>query len=654
MPKATVKSKNNSQNPKKSFFDIALDTFKESGHFTLTKQILNSELDYFGEYLEAHSNSSSERSYRFYLNHVTFNVEVPTLFSQKEALDYADEEVLYQLQKVFDCSPKWSVIAFHNVTILQGEHCYSLSPYFIYRLLNLLVAVKDHLSELSITNAEFHPWIWIRFLTLPLMLDMLTLDLLPNEDKDDNLMVLCEALQYAKIKNLNLGDTEISIEGYQALNELLDKNYFIEKMRLKKPTDPASRAIFRKINQRLPESRTGKLRFDIEKFNQAQFLQFIVNAQNALQDETDKTKISKLKSGIKFLLKRKQIFNLTDREDFLNEARDIGSVYPDHAEYIEAYWPLFRLDLSQLVDNETRTVGHLLLENSLEQDDMFMVSTLIDAGANLLEQQEGEKPFLIQVFEKNRDFKLLILKHIFHHQALVIMAERVLGSYPSSKQIMIEVAYSLISYAETLIKRADPSNLSDFERLLSLLKDAARLPRPSKQRDNEFIAIYGSLFKCLILFHDTRRRVTVESISSVQTILNEIIAISLNAEWGWNNGSTLHRGLAQRLRLLWQDMERSKKQVEKDQVIYEKDKVIQEQANTIKDMTEENRNIKKILVEMRKQQVALETELQQFQVEITSLDAELKEKIKRVNELASEENARQSEGETGVGFFSRC
>ena len=575
MPKATTKSEPNPQDKPKSSFDVALDTFIESGHFTLNNEIVTAEmLTYFREYLKKQAKPCSEQNYKLYLRNVTFNVELTALYSQEDRLKASVGALLDQF---FGFSPKWGVIVLDNVTISQGDNRYLLSSYFIAGLLSQLGVMKDYLTELSIMKAEFHLWAWIRFLTIPPRLDSLTLELPnENEDKEDNLIVLCDALQYAKIKTLNLGASEISVQGYHALNELLDKNYFIEKMQLKEPTDPESQAIFKKINERLAEGRTGKQRFDIEKFNQAEFLRLLLKAQSALQHETDDRKISKLKKEIKFLLDQKWPFSIANRKNLLYAAPEVHVVYFNHAEYIQARLSLFRLDLNLLVNNGTRTLGHCLLENALKLDDTFMVSCLIDAGANLFEQRDAEKPFLMQVFEKNQDFKILILNHIFYFQTLLRTAERVLCNYPDSKKIIMEMGRSVIQYAKILKKRACPYLLSDFEKLLSLLKDLAGLSRPSRQRDKEFIEIYFRLFKCLILLDNSLGKLTVESISNVQTIMDEIIAISENAERGLKGGSLLHEDVINRSILLKQDMGKIKQLIAKDNALYEIEAVAKE------------------------------------------------------------------------------
>ncbi len=57
MPKATAKSKHYSyQDKPNSYFDIALDTFIKTGHFTFTNEIVTLELlSYFIKYLNLNS-----------------------------------------------------------------------------------------------------------------------------------------------------------------------------------------------------------------------------------------------------------------------------------------------------------------------------------------------------------------------------------------------------------------------------------------------------------------------------------------------------------------------------------------------------------------------------------------------------------------------
>ncbi len=561
MPKATTKSKHyNHQDKPNASFDTVLDNFVKTGHFKLTNEIVTIELlSYFINYLNLNkpSRPSYELDYRFYLDNVAFDLGVQNL-----PVNRLEMPIHIFLDKVFSFSPRWSVIGFDNVSILQGKVYSPLSSYFILAFLAGFAPLEDGSTDLAvtkaliITNAEFHQWAWMRFLTKRPTFWHLTLELLPNEDEADNIMVLCQALHYAKIQAVNLGNTNISAEGYQNLYELLSKNYFIEKLQIKEPTDPESLVIFKKIKECLSEDRTGKQRFDMERFNQAEFLRLFSQAKNARQHETDESEISRLEKEIKFILEEKTRKSISISKKRFPLATKLipkaHAVYCDHAEYILGRLPLFRLDLNQTV-NQVNTLGYYLLEEALRSNDHFMMNCLLDNGtANLFEQQSDEKPILMQIYE-NEDFKQTILDHIYSRETLISMAEEVLKNYSESKKIMLELGHSLINYTKRLEKIIYSYKLSGFERLLNRLKERFELANPSKQREREFIEIYWRIGKSLILFHNAGK-VTGESISNAKSTLDEIIAISKNADLGWLRGSSLHDKLTRRLELLKEDM----------------------------------------------------------------------------------------------------
>ena len=555
------KSNFNSQQLTRSDVDEVLNSFLKTGHFILTNGIITTRaLNYMMEDLAQQPKSSTKLDYKLYLDNVTFDTEIQNL-----SIDSLENLIHLFLDKLLSFSLKWSVIAFDNVNILQDKNYYPLSSRFILYFLARFAPFADGSTELAITkaliitNAEFHSWAWMRFLIKRPLFKHLTLELLPNEDEVNNIMLLCQALHYAKIKEVNFGNTNISAEGYQTLYKLLTKNYFIEKMQIKKPTDLVSLIIFKKINACLLEDRSGKQRFDVERFNQAEFLRLFSQTKNALQNETNESEISKLEKEIKFLLEEKQPNSIAiSQERFPLEFELIPkthAVYYDHAEYVLGRLPLFRLDLNQSVANQVNTLGYYLLEEALKSNDHFIMNCLLDNGTfSLFEQQDGEKPILIQIYG-NADFKQAILDHIYSRKALISMAEEVLKNYQKSQRIMTELAHSLINYTKRLEKIIYSYKLSGFERLLNRLRERFELSNPSKQREQEFIEIYWRVGKSLTLFHNAGK-VTVESVSNAQSTLDEIIAISKHADSGWLRGSTLHYQLPERLKLLKEAMDK--------------------------------------------------------------------------------------------------
>ncbi|TLY48143.1 MAG: hypothetical protein E6K54_02575 [Gammaproteobacteria bacterium] len=545
--------------------DNILESFIKTGRFQLIDTLVTAEvLNYFINYLKKLTEKLKGWDHRVYFENVTFNLN-----DSEQA--YRDEKVTQLLDEIFYFSSRWSVIALDNVRVLQDENHYPLSSNVILELLtrftppqrsNLFIS-----HQLIIKNTEFHSWCWIHFLITRPQFRTLVLELLDDDELEDNLMLLFESLHYAKIKVLEIKNTNLSLECYQALNELITKNYYIEELKINEPTDPESRVIFQEINECLSKDETGQQRFDRERFNQDEFLRLFNKVKNALEHETDEEKIIQFKKELKFILEQKKMEgNKIVREEIKFNPMAIipkdHAVYYDHAEYIVGRLPLFRLDLNRSIDNQVNTLGYYLLEEALKNNDHFMMNCLLDNGtANLFEQQAGEKPLLLQIYE-NPDFKKVILDHIYSRQTLITLAQEVLKNYSESQSIMVELAYALINYTKRLEKIIDSYKLSGFERLLNRLRERFELANPSKQREQEFIEIYWRIGKSLTLFHNAGN-VTVQSISNAQSTLDEIIAISEHADSGWLRGSELHYKLTKRLDLLKDSMDKNIKSLTK-------------------------------------------------------------------------------------------
>lgn len=538
--------------------DKIIESFMKTNHFKLIDSVVTTEvLNYFIEYFDQQPGKFKGWDHRVHFEKVTFNLN-----SSEQA--YRDEMVEQLLGQIFYFSSRWSVIAFDNVRILQNENHYPLSSNFILEFLTRFTPPQRNTSfiihHLIIKNAEFHAWGWMQFLIARPQFNTLVLKLLDNVELEDNLILIFESLHYAKIKVIKIENTDLSLKCYQALNELIVKNYYIEKLQISEPTDPESRVIFQEINEYLSGYETGQQRFDRERFNQDEFLRLFNEAKSALQHETDEDKNQQLKKKLKFILepKRREGNSIVREEIKFNPMAIIPkehAVYFDHAEYIVGRLHLFRLNLNRSVDNQVNTLGYSLLEEALKNNDHFMMNCLLENGtANLFEQRAGEKPLLMQIYE-NPSFKKVILDHIYFRKDLITLAEEILKNYLHSKEIMVELGYSLIKYTKRLEKIIYTYKLSGFERFLNRLRERFELVNPSKHREREFIDIYWRLGRCLTLFHNAGK-VTMESVSNAQSILDEIIAISEHADSGWLRGSELHYKLTNRLNLLKEAMDK--------------------------------------------------------------------------------------------------
>lgn len=298
--------------------------------------------------------------------------------------------------------------------------------------------------------------------------------------------------------------------------------------------------------------------------------------------------------------------------------------------------------------------GNLLLDHSLQRDDAYLMQGLLRAGANLFEQREGaEKPFLVRAFETTGDCKAIILEYILFNPKIQTIAKEVLDAYQSFGKLS-NMELSVREYGDILQRRADPSKLSRYEKLLNVLKNLAGLSRPSEKRDAEFAEIYGHLVQALLSLHDALGQVTEESVSNVQTILTKIIFISKNAARGLKNTSRLHQGAIRLAELQYKDLENenSKELIEKDNALYAQKRVIDQQGDTIKGLLEAG---EKKTVEFNKKYAELEAENAKIKVELADIKALLRLLRGSNSAEASRTSPSQNQERPGTskGFFPR-
>lgn len=473
------------------YVNRVLKNFLETGRFVLANHVITTDiLNYMMEYLVIQPESTTRLNYELYLDNLILDIEIPETYSQNNPREYADDKLLYLLEVILNFSPKWRVISLDNLSILQEENYYPLSFNFIWHFGNLI-------SEIT-----YDP---IR------------------RGKKKKLIVT---------HSLIITNAEFHSWVWR---ELLRKRTKLNKLTLEFLANGEQEENLAFLCEVLQYSDIEILNLGNTEFNSHGYQ--ILNR----------------------FLKKEPFINVQLREPVDFKSRTILRVHNDRIKYTEqdknfdGDQSLATLPINQLKDGGPRTLGHWLLEHALEKDDIYMVKYLIKAGVNLLEQRGEEPPFLLQLFEKNQDFKLMILNYIIHHKVLAKKIECELQNYSDLKHLIAEMEASIRAYAKILRQRTH-GLISDYRKLLNLFKTMASLSRPSKKRDQEFINIYWRLFKSVILFHDSEGKVTLESISNTQVMLNKIINISENAELGWSQRSRLHKDLITKLNLIIKDM----------------------------------------------------------------------------------------------------
>lgn len=447
------------------------------------------------------------------------------------------EAVLFS---VLNASEAWSIIKLNNVT--------PLSPKFIDKLLNSL---QNNTHELVIKGAAFNNDAWIQFLSKKGSgLKVLGLEL-SEQDHDDDLQRLCEILvDHTKLKELDLGDTEIT--DYYYLDELLYRNYCIEKMILKEPSDGASRVIYDKINQRLSTEITGKNRFKLEQLTPEKALNFLINAlklrkqfkleqgnQDYPVDETKDLQQIALMNRISFLLNKKEQLAITANEEkqWLEEASQLSDVYHRHVDYLSGRWPLLQVDLTSLMVDGRRTVGHFLLEKTLEIEDAYSMQCLLQAGANPLQPPKGGgKPFLVRVFEIEGPWQEMMIQHTKKNLSSLVPAVELLSAYPQLKNIYNNFKTHLEGYFTLLANR---------KKQPQLIRVLTGVMFNFQDRHEECAQAFYKLAACIEAATDSTagKRVTFDSLFEAQDILDGILEDSAKANRGFLGRSKLHDDL---------------------------------------------------------------------------------------------------------------
>ena len=474
-----------------SYFDRILKTFFETGRFILINEIVTTEaLHYMRMLLAQHNKPSIELGYEIYLDNLILDIEIPEIYSQNNSREYADDELMYFLADVIEFSPTWKVIALDNVTILKEEIYYPLSFNFMWQFGNLIVQVKYDPVRREKKK------------------ELIVTDSLIVTNAEFHSWVWRELLRRgADLDNLTI---EFLANGEQ------DENLTF-------------------LCEVLQYSCVDTLNLGNTEFTQ-QGYQILYQ-----------------------FLKREPFIKVHLREPIDSKSRAILKQYknrithPELDESSKTNQPVSPLYINQLIDGGTRTLGHKLLEKAFQEDDVYMVKYLIKAEADLLEQLDEESPFLLKLFKKNRKFKLIILNYIIHQKVLANRIEHDLQNYEGLKKSMADMEASFRAYAKILRQRTH-GLLNDCQKLLNLFKTMASLPRPSKNRDQEFIDIYWRLFKSVVLFHGATGRVTIESIANTQAMLTKIINLSEKAELGWSQGSRLHKDLGRKLNFIIKEM----------------------------------------------------------------------------------------------------
>ncbi|TLY47947.1 MAG: hypothetical protein E6K54_03040 [Gammaproteobacteria bacterium] len=269
---------------------------------------------------------------------------------------------------------------------------------------------------------------------------------------------------------------------------------------------------------------------------------------------------------------------------------------------------LVESDLLQLrVTGESKTIGYILLKKALNNQNIYSLSYLLNAKADLFEFPKDEKePFLVKVFQSPGECKNFVVDYIRRNSRLIALTSERLKDYSGLLQVFTDLKDHLDKYSLHLVKKDNPSLLMSIAyETLSIWNKMLGLQDPSEKKDSECAQIYKDLDESLKVINQDPLGLTYAAFSEAQKIMHRMKEKSVNALRGIFNVSSLHDKAVKLVDEFDTQL--------KDQLLEQQDKTIQDQAEQIKQLTE-NRE---------KEQVELKTENVELKIKQTNTEEKL-------------------------------
>ena len=341
----------------------------------------------------------------------------------------------------------WHTIKLNRVKISSRRETYRLlSEDFFSAFFEGLTSHKSTLKDFTLA---FPSCIELSKLTnfLNTRANLETLHLELGYSHTSFIQGLTEAIaKHPGLKLLDLGNTKLNSVDYQALSELLDKNYRIN-LKFSEPDNPALVQLHTELSQRI--SKPGLERFKEEQLTQAKLVEI---ATKALA-KGKKERFSRL------LNLHSESPAITPHVKIEKACKELPAVYSAHADYVKHYASDFQLNLDKpLAQGKPKTVGYHLLEKAFAAKDGESVILLLKAGANLLERTEQGITLLSPLsvdFEDIEcpDWKKEVISYFQKDLSILIPASRHLAPFKSVYSSLNQIKQLLDRYLTKLRKR---------------------------------------------------------------------------------------------------------------------------------------------------------------------------------------------------------
>jgi hypothetical protein len=492
-----------------------------------------------------------------------------------EKSDFKSEqcEVEKQLLEVFYKSKAWKSIRLSHIVFAWESIERSLSDYFSHHFLKYVSENISHLEVLSLPALVLDPEKLITVIQTNKGLTDLSCELRTNT-RDDLFYIrvlLEEIAQHPSLQRLDWGETVLNPRGYQALSDLLDKNYRLESIQLGSPQETKVKEQHQTLMQRL--SLTPLERFKQEQLNQSKLIALAIEGMKEGENQP-----------LVFILNQPTVLptiTWVDREVLYQRWPE---VYRANRNLIDTHRGILKIDLSEkLVQAPSKSVGYYLLEQAFALKNADGIDYLLAAGANLLERADG-KSLISQMFDKKYAANPEVSRMVVHLQqswsVLLPLIPRLTQLFPIDKTLQ-ETKALLDNYLDTLMKRIK----FPFKFIQLLSGVLSRLEDRKKEWEQAFRYMVH-----MIELGAEKPQINSAVVHSMRVFADLLIHDAQRAKRGLRNHSALNDGLEVLGGQLKSQLEEWQKILEREEIKEELSKEHAAEARRSEELQKESSN----------------------------------------------------------------
>lgn len=420
----------------------------------------------------------------------------------------------------------WRVIQLNKIEVIENLN---LSENFYHRFLCFSYYHDLKKLNLYLPNADLEQY-FIVFLNKNIELETLRIDL--GYEPLGFIRELSALITNSKIKQLYFGNFPLDLDAYNALDLLLDNNYYLQ---LKVPEadheDEELHDIYTQLVQRA--AKKGYERFKEEQLTQHKLL---IIAEHVLRQQglTDFLSVS-----------NDELPMMTKMIRFYGDSDYVPQIYKKHPIHINQSYKTLRLDwLMPLEFDYQKTMAHHLIDVAIEiQDGKSIITILEDIKAQDEEGyatllKTGDENSALAIFSKFDDkenkppsWLKPVKNYIEKNVEYLIPRFETLSDHQDLYTLLLEFRDHLTNYLRTMNAR---SEWSDFFKVFTGI--ASHL----KERKKEWDFAFKALMKAVAAGTNPEQPLASDRIRELRQSILPLAYNAYNAKKGWRNISELH------------------------------------------------------------------------------------------------------------------